>query len=226
MPQARRVNSSIPGRVMLAEATTGACATRVAVPDRNLVDKPAELSFTAAACLPTAWLTAYSMLYRKAQIRPGQTVLVQGAASGVSTAAIALACAGGARVWVVGRSRARLAAARHIGADDIFDAGARLPERVDVVIETVGSATWAHSVHAVRPGGVVVVAGATTGATVETRLGPYLLAARIDPRFDDGHPRRSTVVGPVLRPAWRDSAGRCRLPARGSGGRGSPIGIG
>ena len=78
-----------PGRVMLAEATTGACATRVAVPDRNLVDKPAELSFTAAACLPTAWLTAYSMLYRKAQIKPGQTVLVQGAAGGVSTAAIA-----------------------------------------------------------------------------------------------------------------------------------------
>jgi NADPH:quinone reductase-like Zn-dependent oxidoreductase len=164
-----------PGRVMLAEATTGACATRVAVPDRNLVDKPAELSFTAAACLPTAWLTAYSMLYRKAQIKPGQTVLVQGAAGGVSTAAIALARAGGARVWVAGRSRARLAAAVHIGADDIFDAGARLPERVDVVIETVGSATWAHSVRAVRPGGVVVVAGATTGATVELDLGRIFL---------------------------------------------------
>ena len=62
-----------------------------------------------------------------------------------------------------------------IGADDIFDAGARLPERVDVVIETVGSATWAHSVRTVRPGGVVVVAGATTGATLELDLGRIFL---------------------------------------------------
>jgi NADPH:quinone reductase-like Zn-dependent oxidoreductase len=164
-----------PGRLMLAEATTGACATHVAVPDRNLVDKPAALSFTAAACLPTAWLTAYSMLYRKAQIKPGQTVLVQGAAGGVATAAIVLARAGGARVWVAGRSRERLAAAVQIGAHDIFDTGARLPERVDVVIETVGSATWAHSVRVVRPGGVVVVAGATTGATVELDLSRIFL---------------------------------------------------
>ncbi len=164
-----------PGRIMLAEATTGACATHVAVPDRNLVDKPAELSFTAAACLPTAWLTAYSMLFRKAQIKPGQTILVQGAGGGVSTAAIALARAGGARVWVAGRSRERLAAAVRLGAHEVFDTGARLPERVDVVIETVGSATWAHSVRTVRPGGVVVVAGATTGGAVELDLSRIFL---------------------------------------------------
>jgi NADPH:quinone reductase-like Zn-dependent oxidoreductase len=159
-----------PQRTMLAEATTGACAQRILVPTRNLVDKPPQLSFDAAACLPTAWLTAYAMLFSKARVKPGQTVLIQGAGGGVSTAAIALARAAGVRVWVSGRSEARLAAASRLGADEVFASGVRLPDRVDVVIETVGAATWAHSMKSVRPGGTIVVAGATAGAEVKVDL--------------------------------------------------------
>jgi NADPH:quinone reductase-like Zn-dependent oxidoreductase len=164
-----------PGRSMLAEATTGACAERVLVPTRNLVDKPAELSFEAAACLPTAWLTAYSTIFRRGQAKPGQTVLIQGAGGGVSTAAIALAHAAGLRVWVTGRSAEKLAAASALGADAVFASGARLPERVDLVIETVGAATWAHSVKSIRSGGTMVVAGATTGPQVQLDLSRMFL---------------------------------------------------
>lgn len=159
-----------PGRRMLAEATTGGAADVVLVPDRNLVDKPAGLSFEEAACLPTAWLTAYQMLFVKAEAKPGDTVLVQGAGGGVSTAAITLASSAGLRVWVVGREQQRLAAAHELGADAVFATGDRLPARVDIVIETVGAATWDHSVKSVRPGGTIVVAGATTGAKVSLDL--------------------------------------------------------
>src|SRR3712207_3421737 len=80
-----------PKRTLLSELHQGTLAERVAVPRRNLVPKPASLSFEEAACLPTAWLTAYRMLFVKAAVQPGQTVLVQGAGGGVATAAIALA---------------------------------------------------------------------------------------------------------------------------------------
>lgn len=159
-----------PRRRMLAEATTGGAADVVLVPDRNLVDKPAELSFEEAACLPTAWLTAYQMLFAKAEAKPGDTVLIQGAGGGVSTAAIILASRAGLRVWVTGRDEQRLAAAQDLGAHAVFASGDRLPARVDIVIETVGAATWEHSVKSVRPGGTIVVAGATTGAKVSLDL--------------------------------------------------------
>jgi NADPH:quinone reductase-like Zn-dependent oxidoreductase len=138
-------------------------AERVAVPKRNLLPKPAELSFAEAACLPTAWLTAYRMLFVKSGLRPGSTVLVQGASGGVATALIALGRAAGYRIWVTGRSEEKRAAALELGADQAFETGARLPERVDGVMETVGEATWAHSVKSLRPGGVIVTSGATTG---------------------------------------------------------------
>jgi NADPH:quinone reductase-like Zn-dependent oxidoreductase len=164
-----------PRRQMLGEATTGGCAEQILVPTRNLVDKPAQLSFQVAACLPTAWLTAYSMLFKKAQARPGQTVLIQGAGGGVSTAAIALARGAGLRVWVTGRSEQKRSAAVELGADTAFESGARLPERVDLVIETVGAATWEHSLRSVRSGGLIVVAGATTGPQVKVDLARLFL---------------------------------------------------
>ena len=159
-----------PGRSLLSERFQGTVAERVVVPSGNLVAKPAELTFEQAACLPTAWLTAYRMLFRHAGLRPGQTVLVQGASGGVATAAIALARAGGYRVWVTGRSEAKRAAALELGADQSFEPGARLPERVHAVLETVGAATWAHSMKALRPGGRIVVAGATSGASPSADL--------------------------------------------------------
>jgi NADPH:quinone reductase-like Zn-dependent oxidoreductase len=152
-----------PKRSLLSEVHQGTLAERVAVPRRNLLPKPAELSFAEAACLPTAWLTAYRMLFVRSGLRPGQTVLVQGASGGVATALIVLGRAAGYRMWVTGRSAEKRAAAVALGADQAFESGARLPERVDGVMETVGEATWSHSIKSLKPGGVVVTSGATTG---------------------------------------------------------------
>jgi NADPH:quinone reductase-like Zn-dependent oxidoreductase len=151
------------GFSILSERHDGTFADRVAVPARNLVDKPAELSFEEAACLPTAWLTAYRMLFTRAELRPGQRVLIQGAGGGVSTAAILLARAAGLHVSVTSRDEQKLDRARELGAHVTVGSGERLPGRVDAVMETVGEATWSHSLRALEPGGVIVVAGATSG---------------------------------------------------------------
>ncbi|MGP8001313.1 MAG: zinc-binding dehydrogenase [Streptosporangiaceae bacterium] len=153
-----------PGRSLLSERYDGTFAERLAVPRRNLVPKPAALSFEEAACLPTAYLTAYRMLFDKAGLQPGSTVLVQGAGGGVATALILLGRAGGFRVWATSRSEEKRDRALELGADQVFPDGARLPERVDAVLETVGEATWAHSLRSLRPGGRIVISGATSGA--------------------------------------------------------------
>jgi NADPH:quinone reductase-like Zn-dependent oxidoreductase len=152
-----------PKRSLLSEVHQGTFAERVAVPERNVLPKPAELSFAEAACLPTAWLTAYRMLFVRSGLRPGQTVLVQGASGGVATALVALGAQAGFRMWVTGRSEEKRQAALELGADQAFETGARLPARVDGVMETVGEATWSHSVRSLKPGGVIVTCGATTG---------------------------------------------------------------
>jgi len=159
-----------PKRSLLSEVHPGTLAERVAVPQRNVVPKPPELSFAEAACLPTAWLTAYRMLFTRADLAPGATVLVQGAGGGVATAAIVLGAAGGLRVWATSRSEDKRERARVLGADAVFEPGARLPERVDAVLETVGAATWSHSVKALRPGGVLVISGATSGDATPAQL--------------------------------------------------------
>src|ERR687885_927173 len=92
-----------PKRTLFSELHQGTQAEQVAVPRRNLVPKPAGLSFAEAACLPTAWLTAYRMLFVRSGLRPGQTVLVQGASGGVATALVRLGSAAGHRIWVTGR---------------------------------------------------------------------------------------------------------------------------
>jgi len=142
----------------------GTLAQRVPVPSRNLVPKPGFLSFAEAACLPTAYLTAYRMLFGRAHLQPGQSVLVQGAGGGVATAAILLGRAAGIAVYVTSRSEEKRARALELGAVGAIEPGGRLPVRVDAVLETVGKATWDHSLKSLRPGGTVVVAGATTGA--------------------------------------------------------------
>lgn len=153
-----------PRVTILSDFHDGAFAERVAVPKRNLVLKPAELSFEQASCLPTAWLTAYRMLFVLAGATKGTTVLVQGAGGGVASAATILGKAAGVRVWVTSRTEEKRARAVELGADQAFEPGARLPERVDAVLETVGAATWEHSMKAVRPGGTIVVAGMTSGS--------------------------------------------------------------
>jgi NADPH:quinone reductase-like Zn-dependent oxidoreductase len=152
-----------PRRSLLSEVHQGTFAERVIVPTANLIPKPAALSFEEAACLPTAYLTAYRMLFDKSGAQPGSTVLVQGAGGGVATALILLGRAAGYRMWVTSRSEAKRDAALKLGADQAFATGARLPERVDVVMETVGQATWSHSVRSLKPGGRIVISGATSG---------------------------------------------------------------
>ena len=90
-------------------------------------------------------------------------MLVQGAGGGVATALIVLGRAAGLRVWATSRSEAKRARALSLGADAAFEPGARLPERVDVVAETVGAATWDHSLKSLKPGGTLVISGATSG---------------------------------------------------------------
>jgi len=159
-----------PRRSLLSEVHQGTLAQRVAVPARNVLPKPPELSFEEAACLPTAWLTAYRMLFTRGQVTPGSTVLVQGAGGGVATALVVLGHAAGIRVWVTSRSEDKRDRALALGADQAFESGARLPERVDAVMETVGEATWAHSVRSLRPGGRIVVSGATSGPAPSAEL--------------------------------------------------------
>ncbi len=152
------------GLRMLTDGIDGTFAPRVALPAASLVPKPAHLSFEEAAGLGTAWLTAWRMLFSRARVQPGERVLVQGASGGVSTAAITLASAAGAHVTVTSRKPEALERARALGAHDVIETGGRLSRRVDVVIETVGKATWSHSLKSLDQGGRLVVAGATTGA--------------------------------------------------------------
>ena len=95
---------------------------------------------------------------------------MQGAGGGVATALVLLGRAAGYRMWVTSRSEAKRDAAIKLGADQAFSTGARLPERVDVVMETVGEATWGHSLRSLRPGGRIVISGATSGEVPPAEL--------------------------------------------------------
>ncbi len=154
-----------PRRTLLSELHDGTLAETVVVPARNVVPKPAAFSWAEAACVSTAWLTAYRMLGARSGLPRdgGGKVLVQGAGGGVSTAAVMLAKAAGHTVFVTSRDEAKRALALKLGADAAFASGERLPARMDAVIETVGAATWSHSLRSLRPGGVVVCSGATSG---------------------------------------------------------------
>ncbi|QIX27457.1 zinc-binding dehydrogenase [Nocardioides sp. JQ2195] len=156
-----------PKRSLLSERHQGTFADKVIVPKRNVVAKPASMSFAEAACLPTAWLTAYRMLFTQGDLKPGDTVLVQGAGGGVATALITLARAGGLKVLTTSRDEAKRARALEIGAHEVFESNERLPIKVDAVMETVGRATWSHSIRSLRPGGKIVISGTTSGPQLD-----------------------------------------------------------
>jgi len=156
-----------PRRSLLSEKHQGTFADRVVVPRRNVVPKPASLSFEEASCLPTAWLTAYRMLFTRAGLKPGDSVLVQGAGGGVATALIALGRAGGLRVFATSRDESKRKRALELGAHQVLESGERLPQKVDAVMETVGRATWSHSIRSLRPGGTIVTSGATSGPQLD-----------------------------------------------------------
>ncbi len=156
-----------PARTTFSEAIDGTLAEQVLVPTRNLVPKPAGMSWAAAANMAVAWLTSYRMLFTQAQLQPGDVVLVQGAGGGVNSAVIQLGVAAGLRVWVTSRDAGRRERALQLGAEQVFESGARLPEQVPAVIDNVGAATWTHSINVLRPGGTLITCGSTTGDSPE-----------------------------------------------------------
>jgi NADPH:quinone reductase-like Zn-dependent oxidoreductase len=159
-----------PKRTLLSELHQGTLAEYVAVPERNIVPKPTGLSWEEAACLPTAYLTAYRMLTTRSGLTGPGTILIQGAGGGVATAAISLGKALGHTVFVTSRDEGKRQKAIELGADEAVEPGTRLPARVDAVLETVGEATWDHSLKSLRPGGTIVVSGATSGRKPPTDL--------------------------------------------------------
>jgi zinc-binding alcohol dehydrogenase/oxidoreductase len=157
---------------VLGEHRDGTHAELVAVPRSAVHPIPDGLSFEEAAAFPLVFETAYRMLVTKARLAPGEWVLAWGIGSGVSTAALAIAKALGARVVVTSSSAEKRRRALELGADEALDHGAEdVPARVreltgggaHVVVEHVGEATWQRSLASARPGGRVVVCGATTG---------------------------------------------------------------
>ncbi|RZU77951.1 NADPH:quinone reductase-like Zn-dependent oxidoreductase [Micromonospora kangleipakensis] len=157
------------GISILSEHFPGTFAERVAVPRMNLLPLPTGLAATDAACLPTAWLTAWRMLTTKGRVDEGESVLVQGAGGGVATAAVALGVALGKRVYATSRDAAKRERITELGATAV-EPGTRLPERVDVVIETVGAATFDHSLKSAAPMARIVVSGATAGHEPKVNL--------------------------------------------------------
>ncbi len=155
------------------EHRDGVFAERIAAPAENLFPLPEEADPAAAACLPTAYLTAFRMLFGKRPLRPAETVLIQGGGGGVAIAALQLASLSGARTILVSRRAEVRERALELGADAVLDAGE--PELwravleltdgrgADMVVENVGEATWSRSLRAVRRGGRIVTCGATTG---------------------------------------------------------------
>ena len=158
----------------------GGCAELVRSPEVNVIPIPGDLSFEEAAAVPLVFLTAWHMLITRAQLRPGEDVLVLGAGSGVGSAAIQIAKHAGARVIATAGSDAKLSKARELGAEEVInharqkitDEVKRLTGRrgVDVVVEHVGSATWEASVASLAPNGRLVTCGATTGYEVRLDL--------------------------------------------------------
>jgi NADPH:quinone reductase-like Zn-dependent oxidoreductase len=155
---------------VFSELVPGTMADYVAVPKRNAIPLPEGLSLLNAALLGTAWLTAYRALFTKSRLKPGETLLVQGATGGMATALIQMGRAAGFEVWATTRSEEGRKIALRLGADAVFLINEELPRRVDAVVDNVGAVTWAHSLRSLKRGGTIVVNGVTTGGIAETDL--------------------------------------------------------
>jgi NADPH:quinone reductase-like Zn-dependent oxidoreductase len=158
----------------------GTFAEYVAVPAANLYHKPAHLNFDESAALPLVYVTAWRMLMTRAGLKPGQTLLIHGIGGGVGIAALQLAKLAGAVVIVTSSSDEKLSRAEQIGAKHTInykrrDVAVCVKELtsgrgVDVVLDTVGAATWPIDFACVRRGGKIVICGVTSGPNAETNL--------------------------------------------------------
>jgi NADPH:quinone reductase-like Zn-dependent oxidoreductase len=165
---------------MVGYRRNGGYAELVAVPGANIIPKPGELSWEEAAALPLVTVTAWHMLVTRANVQPGEDVLVHAAGSGVGSIAIQIAKLRGARVITTASSDDKLAKARELGADETINyTGADWPKEVrrltdrkgvDVVVEHTGAATWAGSISALKNNGRLVTCGATSGFDAHTDL--------------------------------------------------------
>jgi len=158
-----------PGFEIVGEQRWGGHGDLVVVPRRNVVPKPAGRSWAECAAFPLATLTAYRML-RRARLQAGESVLIVGIGGGVSMAALALARSMGAVVYGTSRDPETCARAIAAGAEDAFASNGDWPVRCEVVLESVGPATWERSIRALLPGGRLVVCGGTSGPVVEVNL--------------------------------------------------------
>jgi NADPH:quinone reductase-like Zn-dependent oxidoreductase len=165
---------------VLGNAVDGGNCELIAVPSVNVIPIPASLDFNQAASVPLVFLTAWHMLTGRAAIRPGQTVLILGANSGVGIAAIQIAKMFNARVITTAGDDRKIEAARELGADHVINHYQQKIsqevrkitnfEGVDIVLEHVGAATWDESVKSLKAAGTLVTCGATTGPKVELDL--------------------------------------------------------
>jgi NADPH:quinone reductase-like Zn-dependent oxidoreductase len=165
---------------VLGSLVDGGNCELMAVPEVNVIPIPDGLGFNEAASVPLVFLTAFHMLTGRASVRPGQTVLVLGANSGVGIAAIQIAKLFNTTVIATAGDEKKMQRARELGADYVVDhykqklgeETKRITGRegVDIVIEHVGAATWEESMKALKPGGTLVTCGATTGSNVALEL--------------------------------------------------------
>jgi len=163
---------------ILGEHMPGTCAEYIVVPAPNVRRIASMVPWDVAAALPLAMLTAWRMIVTRAAVREGDLVLIWGIGGGVALAALQIAKLHGARVWVTSGSDAKLEQALGLGADAAFnhrtqdvarEVRARTGKRgADVVVDTVGQATWAQSLLALGKRGRLVTCGATSGPMVET----------------------------------------------------------
>ncbi len=149
-------------RTILSEKYAGTMAEKTPSADRQRVRQTANLTTAEAAALGTSWLTAYSLLFDAAGMKPGDRAHSGRGRRRVHCGHPARPCRRSGGVRHLARSETN-GPRRSIGADAAFETGARLPHKVDAVIESVGAATWSHSVKSVRPGGTIAICGATTG---------------------------------------------------------------
>ncbi len=165
---------------ILGEHVRGGDAEYVTVPVENLYEIPDGVEFERAAAAPLVFLTAWRMLITRAQVRPGETVVVLGAGGGVATAAIQIARLAGARVIAVSSTEEKLRRAAELGAEELInyrtqdwskEVYLRTGRRgADVIVDSVGEATWHGSIRAVRKGGRIVTCGATSGPVAPTDI--------------------------------------------------------